>query len=1035
MTGPPGSGKTALVSSYIEACKLPCLWYQIDEGDSDIATFFYYMSIAVKRTATRKRISLPLFTTEYVKGIAVFTKRYFEELYSRFKAPFILVFDNYQDVSVSSEFHEMISYGLEMLPENLNVIVISRKNHPSIFTRLHASDKIHFLGWDEIRFTKEEASELSLMKMQRKLSEKVLLQIYKKTEGWVAGLVLILEGLKLEKSELDEIDYSSLYRASKKIIFEYFKSEVFENRDRETQEFLLKTAFFPRMTPQLAERLTGLRISQQILSELSKSHYFTEMFPQDEPIYQYHPLFREFLVSRAKNSFTQDEISTIQRSVATLLEEDGQTEDAVKLFSESHYFEGLKQLIRKNAEFLIEQGRSQTLLEWLNSLPSEFVKDDSHLLYWMGVCRMPFNPDESQVCFENAFQMFKTQRDAPGIFLSLAGVIESIVYGYEGLKPLDTWFSCTNEFLKDFNGFPSENIKAQLTCSMIRALALRRPQYFNMDEWVERLLDVIQTSTNIPMKVKAFINLACYQYGEGDLQKLEINLNSIWELMEQSDIPPLTKLIAYWLKSAYLNVTSQYRHCQKIVSDGLELAHATGIHMMDYLMMGHGVLSALKAGYPKNAKRYLQKMAANLSLVPPWQESFYHYTAAWEALYCGNLSQALAHSERCLNLCEDIGDPWSLSLAHLLRAYISNAFGENDRLAEYISASREIGIQTKNRFTQFICALTEAHFSLKQGKGADALAAIREGLKIGKEKGYVNLYMCQPGVMESLLAKALEEGIEVTYVQNLIKRNAIFPSTVYSEIELWPWPIKVFTLGRFGMLKDNKPIQHSRKAKQKPISMLKAIIASGGRDVKEEHLIDLLWPEAEGDAAHSVFTTTLSRLRQMLGSDDAVKCKEGMITLDPCYCWVDAWTLERILGQVDAFWKEGLTETDLTQTIQLAEKANKFYTGPFMAGETGLWIISYREHLRSKFLRNVVRLGDYWERLGELHKAVECYQKGLEVDALAEEFYQHLMTCYQQMGRRTEIIEVYQRCKKTLSDTLGIKPSPKTEAIYKELID
>ena len=1063
VTGPPGSGKTALVSSYIEARKLPCLWYQIDEGDSDIATFFYYMSIAAKRAATRKRTSLPLFTPEHVKGIAVFAKRYFEELYSRlnplstsrsrptppFYSPlskgehrgvkggqgrFTIVFDNYQDVSVNSEFHEMIICGLEMIPEYLNVIVISRKNPPSVFTHLHASNMTLFLGWDEIQFTLDEARELSFMKLQRKLTDKVLLQIYKKTEGWVAGLVLILEGLKLEKPELDEIDYSSLYRASKKIIFEYFKSEVFESRDSETREFLLKTAFFPRMTPQLAERLTGLRISEQILSDLSESHYFTEMFPQNEPIYQYHPLFREFLVSRAKNSFTQDEISMIQRSVATLLEQDGQIEDAVKLFCESHHFEGLKQLIRKNAEFLIEQGRSQTLLEWLDSLPSEFVKDDPYLLYWMGVCRMPFNPEESQVCFENAFQMFKAQRDAPGIFLSLSGVIESIVYGYEGLKPLDTWLPCTNELLKDFNGFPSEHIEAQLTCSMIRAYALRRPLNFSIDEWVERLLAFIHKSTNIPMKVNALLTLSCFLYGEGNLQELEINLNSIWELIEKPDVPPMTKIIAYWLKSAYLNVTSQYYHCQKIVSDGLELARTTGIHVMDYLMMGHGVLSALKGGYPQNAKKYLQKMAANLSLVKPWQASFYHYTAAWEALYSGNLGKALTHSEKCLNLSEDIGDPWSLSLAYLLRACISHAFGENEMSADYVSRAREIGIQSKNRFTQFICALTEAYFYLKQGKEADALTAIREGLKIGKEKGFVNLYICQPGVMESLLAKALEDGIEVAYVQNLIKRNALFPSTAYSEIELWPWPIKVFTLGRFGMLKDNKPIQHSRKVKQKPLSMLKAIIAFGGRDVKEEHLIDLLWPEAEGDAAHSAFTTTLSRLRQMLGSDDAVKCKEGMVTLDPCYCWVDAWALERILGQVDAFWKEGLTETDLTQTIQLAEKATKLYTGIFMAGDTEPWIISYRERLRSKFLRNVERLGNHWEQFGELHKAVECYQKGLEVDDLTEKFYQCLMECYQQIGRQAEAIKVYHRCRKTLSVVLGIEPSPKTEAIYKAIL-
>jgi len=40
VTGPPGAGKTTLVSSYLDARKRRCLWYQIDAGDADAATFF-----------------------------------------------------------------------------------------------------------------------------------------------------------------------------------------------------------------------------------------------------------------------------------------------------------------------------------------------------------------------------------------------------------------------------------------------------------------------------------------------------------------------------------------------------------------------------------------------------------------------------------------------------------------------------------------------------------------------------------------------------------------------------------------------------------------------------------------------------------------------------------------------------------------------------------------------------------------------------------------------------------------------------------
>jgi DNA-binding SARP family transcriptional activator len=322
---------------------------------------------------------------------------------------------------------------------------------------------------------------------------------------------------------------------------------------------------------------------------------------------------------------------------------------------------------------------------------------------------------------------------------------------------------------------------------------------------------------------------------------------------------------------------------------------------------------------------------------------------------------------------------------------------------------------------------------LRQGKEPDALQALRKGLQIGKEKGFVNLFMCQKDVMEVILSKALDAGIEVSYARDLIQRNAVMPDASCVENENWPWPIKIYTLGRFGLIKDGKPLIFSRKVQQKPLLMLKALIASGGREVTEERLADILWPEAEGDAAHSSFATTLSRLRHLLGIEQAIRFQEGKAFLDPRYCWVDVWSFERILGKAENAWNEGLTERDRDQTVYLTEKAVRMYSGPFLAGDHEPWMMSIRERLRNKFLRNVRRLGDYWEQAGKLDKAVECYQKGLEVDDLAEEFYQRLMKCYKRMDRRAEALVTYKRCYQILSAVLGIEPSPETEALVKEL--
>jgi DNA-binding SARP family transcriptional activator len=101
------------------------------------------------------------------------------------------------------------------------------------------------------------------------------------------------------------------------------------------------------------------------------------------------------------------------------------------------------------------------------------------------------------------------------------------------------------------------------------------------------------------------------------------------------------------------------------------------------------------------------------------------------------------------------------------------------------------------------------------------------------------------------------------------------------------------------LIKDGKPLIFSRKVQQKPLLMLKALIAHGGREVTEERLADILWPEADGDAAHSSFATTLSRLRHLLGIEQAIRFQEGKAVIDPRYCWVDVWSFERLLGKVE----------------------------------------------------------------------------------------------------------------------------------------
>ncbi len=254
-------------------------------------------------------------------------------------------------------------------------------------------------------------------------------------------------------------------------------------------------------------------------------------------------------------------------------------------------------------------------------------------------------------------------------------------------------------------------------------------------------------------------------------------------------------------------------------------------------------------------------------------------------------------------------------------------------------------------------------------------------------------------------------------------------------IESWPWPVKIYALGRFELIIDGKPVTPSGKAQKKPLLLLKTLIALGGRDIREERLADILWPDADGDAGHNAIKTTVGRLRQMIGIDGAIQVHEGRVSLDGRYCWVDGWAFEQLCGPVEKMIEKVQDGADLDRLRQLAHRALNLYGGPLLHSETYQnWTVASRERLRSKYLRLISGMARLSDRTDNSKEAVEYYMKGLETEPLAEEFHQGLMASYLRLGHHAEALSAYMRCKRILQAELGIAPSGRTEALRAEIL-
>lgn len=1023
ISGLAGSGKSTLVASYLGRGDSPCLWYRLDENDNDLAGFFLYLKAAVERISPRKRRKLPLLTPEYLMDIPAFSRRFFRIIGQRLDPGSCLVFDNYHELPDNTPFHQVFIEGLMSLPNDKPVYIISRKGPPREFAGIIAANKLHLVGQDLLTLTLEETMGILLLENESRLSQTAMERIHRDTGGWMAGVILMARSTPTE-----EILLATGKSRIPEVVFEYLAGELFDSLDTEIKKFLLATAFLPRMTANLAQSLTGRIDADRILSEQIRSHLFIEELPTSDRTYRYHPLFREFLLAEGRKSLGNEAVASLRGRAAQILEDAGLTEDAVALYKESGDMERLSRLILMQASYLAQQGRFKILEKWLEYIPPDVLAANPWLSYWKGVCRLPFFPDSARTCFQTAFDKFNDRSELAGKLLAWSGAVDAIVFEWGYFTLFDPWIEWLDQRMGFETSFPSPDIEARVSIGMSIALICRNPRHPKLNDWITRALSASRACKNIDLYVQAG-TYAIVQYAwSGAYAKAQV-LND-----------EMGKQVGARKTSAHIDLTWRYLDATahiwsqvpaeisvKKVTSALKIAKKKGIHTWDSMLLQQLLYISLVIGDLKRADAVRSDLKDMLPRLRYQDHIIFHHLSCLYKFVEGSLSQAEAHANAAHDISIQTGFLYPQILSRFTRAQILSAQGEPAEaeilLAEALSQARTV----KSTIFEFMCLLGQAHIVLCQNSDEKADHLIRLALRLGRVNNYHNMiYWWQPRMLATICARAFKAGIELAYVKQLIRHLKLDPPENLGVMEAWPRPVKIRTLGTFQLSMRDAAGLPVKKAQDKPLLLLKAIITFGDRGAGREQIIDLLWPDTEADFANNSLKTTLHRLRQLVGSRGAVQLEGGILKLNPNYCWVDALAFERLCRQSEIAWTNVRTDTDRENALELTQTALAIYKGPFLEqGQDESWFIYYRERLKRKYVRAVMTAARYYKEMGFFDQAIALYEDGLEQDPLVEKFYQNIMRCYLSTGRQAEALSVFNRLSGVLS-AANIRPSPRS---------
>jgi DNA-binding SARP family transcriptional activator/ABC-type glycerol-3-phosphate transport system substrate-binding protein len=212
-------------------------------------------------------------------------------------------------------------------------------------------------------------------------------------------------------------------------------------------------------------------------------------------------------------------------------------------------------------------------------------------------------------------------------------------------------------------------------------------------------------------------------------------------------------------------------------------------------------------------------------------------------------------------------------------------------------------------------------------------------------------------------------------------------------------------------------------------SVLAGLVVHVGDAVSTEQLIDLVWGESPPPSARKSLQTYISRLRRTVG-DDVIRG------------WADGYVLRVGPDALDTLRFEQLAadgrellDSDPAAAWDVLSSALSLWRGtPFSDVELDgqLHAVVHRlQELRLATLEARIAagfaLGQHALLVGELRSLIETHP-------LRERFWEQLMLALAGTGRRGEALDVYERCRRTFAQELGLDPSARLQELQARIL-
>ncbi len=1032
LTAPPGAGKTTGVAGYLEHRGRAGIWYQVDAGDEDPATFFHYLRIAAEHgTRPSEAARLPLFTAEFLWDLPGFARRFFRQLFEILGDEDALVLDNAQEISSACVVHQALVEAIDALREGQTILVVSRETTPGCYARQIANERLVPVSADSVRYAVEESIQIVQGRFPD-VSADDARSLHERSGGWAAGLTLLLEQVGRGERVADVFRPDNLQS-----VFDYFASQVYARASDQDQRTLLELCWLPRISSVTLEEMVPGANAARLLDGLYRNHLFThrrslhdELSPGFQEagrgyVYQFHALFQAFLRERARTTLPLKAVLDSRRRSARALEALADFEAAFDLYAEGEDWDRAEALITTRAAGLLAAGRWKTVLTWVGLMPASRVADSPGLLLWKGLAVSAATPVDARSILGDAYEAADRLRDSRTCLFAAAAMVDTYLLEYTNFLGIDAWLDRVVVPLESADR-PREDgdTETWLHAAALNGMTFRRSAHPFRGQCVARLMALVPAvrDANVGMGAVGALLLHASLTGRVLLARQIEPL--VEPLQSRPDLRPhvvaVTQFaLAFCYHIDHLRDRTRIRRCLGVLDriateDGLSYVQCFS-DMMGYMLACH--FGDMQASL--DAVRLLDRHAASGR---PFDVGGMHMGYAWHAVGARDTALALEHAVPLVDLWEKTG-----SLYHGIFSWIPIiwALRAADRAAEALEAFQQyctLSIKTDMPVLDTARLAMETVFALDRGDDSGAERSLRSLMALVVDHGCMYAVWLVPEWFTLLMKEAIRRGIETQLAAAYLRKCTGWGFTPPSpDEEHWPWHIRVRTLGDFAVEREGVPVAFVGKAPRKALALLKCIITFGPKGAPLTSLAEVLWPDDDGDRAQGALRTALHRLRTLLGDTRTLVVSDGRASLDPTLVWVDLFAFERRAPRAAA------DRDDIDRLCDL-------YRGPFLPHDSDAsWAIGARFRCQTRFEQAICAVTERHEQSGAWGPALACYDAALIREDMSEVFHRGRMRCLARLGRESDALAAYAQFRRALALRMGIAPSNETTALAESI--